>query len=109
MIFTALALAAAPVVKPPEYVMIYGPQPTPSCGKWISVRKDSDGLPAHEYEMWVLGLISGMNMRSSSAQARGPDTDALFVWIDQYCAAHPLDLLLTAADKLDHELEGRTH
>ena len=102
----ALAVAAAPAA--PEYAMVYGPEPTPSCGTWISVRKNGVNVVARQYEMWVLGLITGMNLRGPSIKSVGPDANALFVWIDQYCASHPLDELLTTTAKLAQELENRT-
>jgi hypothetical protein len=59
--------------------------------------------------MWVLGLVSGMNWHRSPVKSDGPDAKALLAWIDQYCAAHPLDLVVTAADKLSDEVDSRTH
>lgn len=105
MILAALALAANPA---PRNVMLYGPMPSPSCGAWTKARNDRSDFVAPQYEMWVLGLVSGMNWRGPPARSEGPDADALFAWVDQYCTAHPLDLVVTAADKLSRELEART-
>lgn len=106
IVLAAAALAAA---APQQQVMLYGPEPTPSCGAWTSARANPSNMVSAQYEMWVLGLISGMNLKGPSIQTMGPDSQALLVWIDQYCAAHPLDNLVTGAIQLHAELEHRAH
>ena len=102
----ALALAQA-TPDASKMVMIYGPEPSPSCGAWTSTRANKAGTLLVGYQEWVLGLVTGFIWNSPSFRARGPDTEALFGWIDQYCATHPLDALLTAALGLSRELEKR--
>ncbi len=101
----ALALAQA-TPDAPKNVMIYGPDPSPSCGAWTSARADKANH-SNVYGMWVLGLITGISWNGPPLRTEGPDSKALLAWIDQYCATHPLDLLLTAAIRLSHELEKR--
>jgi hypothetical protein len=63
---------------------------------------------------WVLGYLSAFNVyvqrdkESENADiATGVDFSGLYVWIDNYCAAHPLDTILTATDALITELSKR--
>lgn len=102
----ALALAHA-TSNAPHNVMVYGPQPSPSCGAWTSARTNKADFVAVQYQMWVLGLVTGLNWNGPPMRSEGPDAQALFAWVDQYCSAHPLDLVISAAIRLSHELESR--
>lgn len=54
-------------------------------------------------QSWVLGYITSVNanfLTSSQDVTAGARPDALFSWIDDYCAAHPLDSLARAASAL---------
>jgi len=55
---------------------------------------------------WVLGFVSGGGY-TSDRELRITDSGAMAAWIDQYCAAHPLDNVATAAGKLVLELERK--
>lgn len=64
----------------------------------------SQALPdATVLQSWVLGYITSVNanlLTSSSDVTGGASPDKLFSWIDNYCAAHPLDSLARAASAL---------
>jgi len=81
-----------------------------SCGTWTSHRHSAD---AYENAMtaWVLGFITAGNSWESILHRRnlseGTDSDGLFGWIDNYCTAHPLEDLSSAAMALELELINR--
>lgn len=93
-------LSAAPVRAASEYVILgAGSRP---CGSWLQVR--SQALPdSAVLQSWVLGYVTSVNanfLNSSPDVTQGANPDALFSWIDSYCAAHPLDSLARAASAL---------
>jgi hypothetical protein len=103
-VFIALMIGAAKDAT--AYTVIgYGAQ---TCGKWTQDR-NNNGLIARLDEAWLLGFVSA---RSGSSQAgfditQNADNAGLFAWIDNYCAAHPLDMIADAADRLVTYLETR--
>jgi hypothetical protein len=93
-------LSAAPVRAASEYVILgAGSRP---CGSWLQVR--SQALPdSAVLQSWVLGYVTSVNanfLNSSPDVTQGANPDVLFSWIDEYCAAHPLDSLARAASAL---------
>lgn len=98
--FLLVLLSGAPADAADQYV-IFGAGSRP-CGTWLEVR--SQALPEGEVlQSWVLGYFTGVNanfLTSSSDVTGGLDPDALFSWIDNYCAAHPLDSLARATGAL---------
>jgi hypothetical protein len=98
--FLLILLSAGPLRASSEYVVLgVGSRP---CGSWLQVR--SQALPdSAVLQSWVLGYISSVNanfLTSSPDVTSGASPDALFSWIDNYCAAHPLDTLARAANAL---------
>jgi len=64
------------------------------CGTWLGGRK-SGGQNALIVQMWLLGFITGVNMRN--VQNGRPDylgrmqsTEQGFIWVDNYCHQNPL-------------------
>jgi hypothetical protein len=59
---------------------------------------------------WVAGFLSGISTAGLFApdnalfRLQKTDVDATIGWIDQYCAAHPLETVHTAAGVLWTEL-----
>ena len=56
---------------------------------------------------WVQGFISAFNYYGGATApdiASGTDANGVFAWIDNYCAAHPLDTIATATIALVSEL-----
>ena len=81
---------------------IYG-SGTKSCGKWVAERKD-DLSSRLNSESWVLGFVTAMG--AAGLHLKDTDRDAMDGWLDNYCVAHPLDILGTAALALIGELIG---
>ena len=93
---SVLLLFAAPAYASDQYVIIgAGGRP---CGSWLQVR--SQALPdSAVLQSWVLGYVTSVNANLLSVNqdvTGGAAPDALFSWIDNYCAAHPLDSLARA-------------
>lgn len=78
-----------------------------SCGTWISHRRTPLGLENLVDQSWVVGYLTGYNQWGAGNGDVSENTDSrgMMVWIDQYCIAHPLDLLGDAATKLVLVLE----
>jgi len=82
-----------------------------SCGTWT---KDRHGDPAVAglYDAWLLGFVSGVNT-SETLSLNHPDilkrTDATGImgWMDNYCASHPLDSVMSTVIKLIVELKNK--
>ena len=95
-----MLLAAAPAHAASQYV-IFGAGSRP-CGGWLQVR--SQALPESAVlQSWLLGYITSVNANLLSVSqdvTAGAGADALFTWIDNYCAAHPLDSLARAASAM---------
>jgi hypothetical protein len=95
-----LLISAVPARAASEYVILgAGGRP---CGSWLQVRNQA--LPdSAVLQSWVLGYITSVNanlLTSSPDVAGGASPDQLFLWIDNYCAAHPLDSLARATGAL---------
>jgi hypothetical protein len=71
-------------------------QGTNSCGMWTSSRK---GRQAFGMEQWILGFLSGVaetvNVTGYDPM-NGIDAEAVWGWMDNYCQAHPLDMIVAA-------------
>ena len=77
-----------------------------SCGKWKLGTHDEQS----EMQSWLGGFLSGLNTRGSVGHPdflKTTDPDAIFAWMDKYCAEHPLAKLANAAVVLWAELEPR--
>lgn len=74
-----------------------------SCGSWVEARKTS-GAAALQYNAWVFGYLSGLNMLSPGDFLVKPDGPAILVWMDNYCRANPLKKIINASDSLAIEL-----
>lgn len=66
-----------------------------SCGKWLEYRKSDNWYTNGQ---WVLGWVSAAGYYGSSL--RKTDSAAISSWIDNYCAANPLEDLDTASRAL---------
>jgi hypothetical protein len=58
---------------------------------------------------WVSGFLSAFDYYASESGnvGNGIDGNGILVWIDNYCAAHPLDSIATATIALVTELSQR--
>lgn len=90
-----------------------------SCGTWTQERKSQtvlDQIVHLERESWMLGYITALNSWYLPDDrgvvrdlAEGTDNAGLMAWIDNYCAAHPLNALTEAAIHLADELMVKWH
>ncbi len=51
-------------------------------------------------EQWILGFLSGVGYAGNESGLDpliGVDDEGVWAWVDNYCQAHPLDLLIQAA------------
>jgi hypothetical protein len=85
----------------------WGPQ---SCAAWTKIQA-GEPRDVDAPRQWVLGFVSAFNAYESPTGdvTKTADTNGLFAWIDNYCAAHPLDKISTATMALISELSQRTN
>jgi hypothetical protein len=71
----------------------------------------SVGFPRREKpSSTAFGYVSSFNTLSLTVDEdvfQGTDIDGMFVWMDNYCRAHPLDLIQYGANALIDELQRR--
>ena len=107
MILAALALAIAPPNSHAGGAAIQG-LGLLSCGRWTTERA---AQPASEMRValttWLGGYISGYNFRGGGDILKGVDFDGAVAWVDNYCAAHPLDTVAYAAGGLIIDMDLR--
>ena len=103
-----LFVMAAQSVAPPSAGLhaVYG-LGLRSCGEWSRDRR-ADGWESAVKVSWLGGYLSGL---SSALQVtghqpllHGTDMGGAIMWLDNHCAANPLDSISTAAEKLATEL-----
>jgi hypothetical protein len=83
-----------------------------SCGTWTQGRKSTDDALQFSRESFVLGFMSAIArlfLPVGSSLSEGTDVEGLFSYIDNYCAAHPLDNLAAASEVLSRELVAKWH
>jgi hypothetical protein len=81
-----------------------------SCGDWLDKRHKTPSRVIPE-AAWVLGFLTAASQYNVTASpkniAHGLTVNGIEHWIDNYCAAHPLDNIDTAASSLVSELATR--
>lgn len=80
-----------------------------SCGEWQKFKATNDRASLFQMQAWVDGFLSGQNLMSEAPDilVDKPNSTAFYAWIDNYCAANPLDSIAQASVKLRIELESR--
>ena len=97
----ALSVTVAMPAQAANQYVIFGGGSRP-CGSWLQLRSQAAPDSA-VLQSWVLGYVTGVNANLLSINqdvTGGMTADALFGWIDNYCAGHPLDSLARAAGAL---------
>ena len=81
---------------------------TKSCGDVVKDFKE-DGRGKMDNSIWVAGYLTAINERVAkrSNVASGTDPESWDLWINNYCAARPLETLSSAATSLVAELSKR--
>ena len=71
-----------------------------SCGAYVL----SGQRPAERarYMQWVAGYLSAVNVRTPHVYSivPGNNLDGVAIWLDNYCKAHPVDILLNGIEHL---------
>jgi hypothetical protein len=69
-----------------------------SCGSWVVERQQKSDL-SYIHSSWVLGFFTGANhfLPLSKIYLKETDSAAMLVWMDKYCAEHPLEPIHQAA------------
>ena len=79
-----------------------------SCESWTKAGRSRP--LAEAYLQWVLGYITaiyGLDVIAGSDVTGGIDADGVQTWIDNYCAQHPVELVVKAAEEISKELIAR--
>lgn len=77
----------------------------PSCGEWI--QQGASTIQGELNHTYLAGLMSGIAVGTISNFLAKTDTDSVFLWMDNYCRAHPLDKLIDGGIKLAGELSKK--
>jgi hypothetical protein len=79
--------------------MMLGPGSATTCGGWVEARNEHGPYPADTQfaiESWSLGFLSGMALGEAGDPLGRTDSEAIAVWLDNYCQKFPLAHLSTA-------------
>ena len=92
-----------------------------SCGAWTKAQGHRPPITTGFYATfadldlvqqisWVQGFLTAFNYYASNSGnvLNDVDNNGVFAWIDNYCAAHPLDSIGTATFALIAELSKRS-
>jgi hypothetical protein len=80
-----------------------------SCKEWIEDRaSESDYTNKYVDQSWVVGFISGYAVVSGTDSLLDIKIQAMYIWMDKYCASHPLKKVEDGAVNLVHELVRKT-
>lgn len=80
-----------------------------SCGWWTNSRQ-ADPAGVTRESSWVLGYVTAASLYrkvDTPNFAHGLDSPAVDHWVDNYCAAHPLENIQSAAAALVEKLKSR--
>jgi len=74
-----------------------------SCGSWVKWRKTKSGW--HQDGQWVNGFVSAAGYFGK--ELKEVDSDAMLVFMDNYCQQNPLNEIGDGAKALVRELESK--
>ena len=80
-----------------------------SCGDWLSHKPlgQDKNWSRLVQEAWLVGYLSGMASGTDRDALGGSSGSSLFVWMDNYCQANPLDGIDDGGSRLFFELLRR--
>lgn len=78
-----------------------------SCGRWVEVRTATRPPNTSYAEAWVIGFVSGFSLAKGQDVLSDTDSASVFLWMDNYCRANPLNDVTTGAFQLFGELAQR--
>jgi hypothetical protein len=100
-------LVAAPALAEPQVTMRWMGPESFSCGEWPEAAPYTRADKALRLN-WVLGFLSAASLQDGYPDLlANVDNPSVAAWIDNYCAANPLDSIVTAAFRLRDELIRR--
>jgi hypothetical protein len=101
-LFVIACLASAPSLAEDGDIRGAG---TASCGQWTAYRKPGDLLAA-AFESWLMGYLSAFATFQEGGREilGGTDNMAFVGWVSNFCKAHPLDSINSAALALVTEM-----
>lgn len=81
---------------------------TKSCGVVVAEFKE-DGRGRLSNSIWIAGYLTAINERVATRSniAVGTDPEAWNLWVNNYCAANPLESLASSTSQLVFELSKR--
>ena len=110
LLFATLAIAAVPALAQEElkdvnktYTLAVGGV---SCGNVVNDHDHLSNAAFYQELAWVEGFVIAKEL-SNPFTERDYDLNSLSLWIQNHCHAHPLDMLVVAADKFYREIGGR--
>ena len=74
-----------------------------------SAKFRNDGPKSEIYKEWLLGYLSGLASSSGVNILGDKDEESIYLWIDNYCKANPLDTLSDGSNELFGEQEKKMH
>ena len=77
-----------------------------SCGKFVS-NYGVDELTNNIFKIYIVGFITGSNHATSRKLSSRLDSDALVLWVFNYCKANPMTPFVHAIMELDIELDRK--
>ena len=76
---------------------------TRSCGEWVANNRKA-GFAQTSDHTWLLGFLSGLALGLEKDFLKGMDAPSLYLWVDNYCQANPLQRVDDAGKDLAREL-----
>ena len=82
-----------------------------TCGHYVSTREGfrkgsaGDRVEVLMYLSWLDGFATARSVQQSRDVFKGKDSDAIALWLENYCRENPLDSFLLASWKLLTALE----
>ena len=83
----------------------------PSCGSWLTERRNPSSLLTPQMQHWAVGFVFGSNWSSTTGPDRlvSVDGEAVASWLDDYCQRNPLESFPNAVIALATELAQRAN
>jgi hypothetical protein len=75
----------------------------PSCGEWVQDRR-ANGTPDTANGFWLLGYMSGLASGMGKDILQRTDAASIYLWMDNYCKANPLNKVGQGGNTLSDEL-----
>lgn len=74
-----------------------------SCGAWAAEQAKSNSL--YYQKWWLIGFMSGLALGKDDDILEGTDPQSIYLWMDNYCKANPLNDITYGGVDLYYELK----